>query len=549
MHCPLEVLRSFFLSLLACLIAASSSLATTWQVTPEAGTPATSFAHALASAQPGDSIRLAPGVYAGGHYRAGLSNVTITSDDPANPAIVRGGGNGLQLSDASNVTLEHLIFEQQTSNGLNIDDGGTFETPTTGLVVRNVTVRNMNATGNNDGIKLSGVTGFLIDRVTVENWGDGGSAVDPVGSHHGVIRNSIFRHSRPANSGVRPKGGSKDIAILANQFDMPASAGRAIQAGGSTGAEFFRFIDGDSGYEADQIVAAGNLIRGSQAPFSYVNIDGGTFHHNWAENPGRWAIRILNENAGNDSIVETQNGSFHDNVVQYSTGTWSQAVNDGADTLPATFDFARNQWQNTSGSTNVQLPSPEVDGQYGSISVPRVGDQIRWDFAWGHWIVNASSTAAPGALAVPNSEGLLIATPGEVAGFSPLAADPLEGSWTFTPLGSGQVQLAAQTDQVIIRSDASAAIPAVPGDFDRSGVVDAGDYTLWKRQFGVSGDALADGNGDGRVNLADYTIWRDNFGSTQAAGVNAAITISEPTSLGMLVAGTTMAIAWRNFLR
>ncbi|MEQ8835228.1 MAG: right-handed parallel beta-helix repeat-containing protein, partial [Lacipirellulaceae bacterium] len=262
---------------------------------------------ALNSAAQGDNILLEPGIYSGGRYRLGLTGVTIRSSDPGNRAIIRGGINGIQLSAPQSVTLEDLIFEQQTFNGINIDDNGNLATPASDITLRRVTFRDVGSTGNHDGVKLSGVRDFLLDQVEVFDWGEGGSAVDMVGSHRGLIQNSYFRDTDAnAASGIRPKGGSKDITIRANRIELPSGAGRAIQAGGSTGPQFFRFIDGDSDYEADSIIAEGNVVLGAASSFSFVNIDGGLFHHNYAERPDRWNVRILNENQGN-TIVDTQN--------------------------------------------------------------------------------------------------------------------------------------------------------------------------------------------------------------------------------------------------
>lgn len=502
-----------------------------------ANTPAT-FLSALRSAQPGDSIALEPGVYevstiGSAFFQSGLTDVVIHRRPGTTGEVVfRGGLEGLHLSDATNVTLENLVFEGQTGNGINIDDGGSFATPTTGVTIRNVTVRDMQSGGNSDGIKLSGVTGFVIDRVVVQNWGGAGSAIDPVGSHNGLIVNSVFQHATAGNSGVRPKGGSKNIRVLANRFEMPQGAGRAIQAGGSTDAEFFRFIEGDSGYEAREITAAGNLIVDAQAALSYVNIDGGEFHHNWLQNPRSWAARILNENPGS-AIVDTRNGVFADNVIEYDGGSWNRPVNVGPETEPQTFTFARNQWNNTSGPTSISLPVAETGGVYGSIHVPRTGDQVLWGFAWGKWMVNASLTAgAP--MAVPGAQNLLVATAGLGGEFNPSAADPFSGAWTFGP-AAAQLQLGAQDNRILIRPNASAAVPNLTGDFDRSGAVDQADYLLWKQQFGAAGPALADGNSDGRVDAADYTLWRDALsGGIGSVGVPEP---SAPTICGVLFAG------------
>lgn len=50
-----------------------------------------------------------------------------------------------------------------------------------------------------------------------------------------------------------------------------------------------------------------------------------------------------------------------------------------------------------------------------------------------------------------------------------------------------------------------------PGDYDRNGVVEQADYTVWRTSFGSTVDLTADGNGNGIVDAGDYTIWRDHF--------------------------------------
>jgi hypothetical protein len=52
----------------------------------------------------------------------------------------------------------------------------------------------------------------------------------------------------------------------------------------------------------------------------------------------------------------------------------------------------------------------------------------------------------------------------------------------------------------------------VPGDYDKSGLVDQADYNLWRSTFGSTVDLRADGNGDNVVDAADYSVWRDNLG-------------------------------------
>lgn len=84
----------------------------------------------------------------------------------------------------------------------------------------------------------------------------------------------------------------------------------------------------------------------------------------------------------------------------------------------------------------------------------------------------------------------------------------------------------------------------LPGDFNRDGVVDAGDYILWRKTFGqatASFDA-ADGNGNGIVDSNDYSVWRAHFGQSGAAGSGGSSTIPEPPlSVLLLSAALTRA--------
>ena len=408
---------------------------------------ASQFNAALSSATPGDHIVLSPGRYQGNFFQAGLSDITIRSLDISNPAILdaRGNGEALKLSSARNVTLEHFVIENFGSNGINIDDGGNWPTgKSSNIRMSDIIVRNTTPpTGNRDGIKLSGVEQFEISRVQISNWGTTGSAIDQVGTHQGVIENSRFTHSSlSGGTGVQQKGGSSDIQIRSNYFSM--NSGRAIQAGGITGDSFFRFQEGESGFEATRISAAGNIIVGGETAFSWVNIDGGEFRHNFIDRPNDWVARILNENRS-PGIVETRNGIFANNTIVFED--LRATINVGSGTHPETFVFDGNHWykaDNPDGTFDaVQLPVVEADGIYGVDPMINPDGAVAFDMEWGTWIVNPHLEDS--LISLAEFEDFFLAMPGEGSDFDPLREQPFIGDWNFTPVTDSMLTVGPQS--------------------------------------------------------------------------------------------------------
>jgi fibronectin-binding autotransporter adhesin len=76
-----------------------------------------------------------------------------------------------------------------------------------------------------------------------------------------------------------------------------------------------------------------------------------------------------------------------------------------------------------------------------------------------------------------------------------------------------------------------------PDDFNGDGVVDAGDFIMWRKGLGVN------------FNQADYDVWRANFatgagsGSTRSASASAAV--PEPSSIALLLAAAVASVVFR----
>ncbi|TWT36983.1 Soluble aldose sugar dehydrogenase YliI precursor [Posidoniimonas corsicana] len=84
---------------------------------------------------------------------------------------------------------------------------------------------------------------------------------------------------------------------------------------------------------------------------------------------------------------------------------------------------------------------------------------------------------------------------------------------------------------------------SMAGDYNRDGVVDAADYTLWRDTLGQAGSApAADGDGDKVVTLADYDVWRNAYGQSGAAPTTAA---PEPAAALLCLAALGLPLARR----
>ena len=324
---------------------------------------------ALANAKPGATILVAPGVYRGGVSQAKLRGtaerpIVIAGADATQPPVFEGGSGGLQLSSPEHVELRDFVIAGAGGNGLNIDDGGSRETPARHVVLRNLVVRDVGPEGNRDGIKLSGLDDFRVEGCRVERWGSGGSAIDMVGCHRGVIAGCTFLDARGEGAnGVQTKGGSSEIVIQRCRFQD--AGGRAVNAGGSTGLAYFRPVD--ASYEAKNITVEDcTFVRGGAA-VAFVGVNGAVVRRNTIVRPGRWVFRILQENQDARFAV-CRNGRVAENTIVFRSDEVRDTINIGGKTSPETFEFARNQWYCLDRPADtkrlVRLPVGETEGVY-----------------------------------------------------------------------------------------------------------------------------------------------------------------------------------------
>lgn len=322
------------------------------------------LSEAVDVAVPGDTIRIHEGIYSGGIFVGDLQG---TESDwihihgaPGEEIIFEGGTNAWQFTDAAYLHISNVIFEHQTGNGVNFDDGGSYETPAHHVVFQDCIFRDMDATGNNDLLKLSGLDSFQIIGCTFMNGAEGGSGIDMVGCHDGLIRNCHFENL--GSNSIQAKGGTSDIRIESNFFKNAGA--RALNLGGSTGLQFFRPIDAP--YEAARLKAYSNIFIGSQAPVAFVGSINCEFINNTIYLPEKWVMRILQETVDETRFPACGFNSFRNNII-YIDDRVTVEVNIGPNTAPETFTMSNNLWYHAENNnwTGPVLPVTDADNLVG----------------------------------------------------------------------------------------------------------------------------------------------------------------------------------------
>lgn len=141
----------------------------------------------------------------------------------------------------------------------------------------------------------------------------------------------------------------------------------------------------------------------------------------------------------------------------------------------------------------------------------QTGDQVGANPLLGPLADNGGPTKTHALL--PGSSAINAGDPAAVAGVGSVPNFDQRGA-PFTRVSGGRIDIGAVERQPIL--------PAVFGDYNQNGVVDAADYVVWRKTLAnsVTPFSGADGDGDGVVDQDDYGVWRAHFGSAvPASGV------------------------------
>jgi hypothetical protein len=317
---------------------------------------------ALGGLRAGDTLRIAPGDYPGGHHVAGLAGLTVTALDPARPPRFVGGASAWHFSRCPDLTVTHLRTRGQTDNGINLDDGGRRDEPVAGITLAHLDIREVGPRGNHDGIKGSGLVDLTIRECHVEGWG--GQGIDLVGCQRAVITGCRFvgREGFGATAGVQVKGGSAEVVVERCEFRDAGE--RPLNLGGSTGRDFVR--PPGARHEAARLIVRDNTIAGGLCAAAFVGVDGVEFSGNTILFPERWIFRILQETT-EPGFVPCRNVRVTGNRIVFRRGQIREDVNVGGGTAPETCTFADNRWfaADRPEASRPRLPVVEQGGVYG----------------------------------------------------------------------------------------------------------------------------------------------------------------------------------------
>jgi hypothetical protein len=151
------------------------------------------------------------------------------------------------------------------------------------------------------------------------------------------------------------------------------------------------------------------------------------------------------------------------------------------------------------------------------------------------------------ALAVLSTSGTvtLAAADANPAGFSESI-----GSLLLPTAGTYFARITGADDTIQLYELSLTATPILLGDYNKNGIVDTADYTVWRNSQGqsVATGSGADGDFNGQITTADYNVWRSHFGQTSGSGASTAgegfgfgTNVPEPAEIVLLI-GCVLAI-------
>jgi hypothetical protein len=180
-----------------------------------------------------------------------------------------------------------------------------------------------------------------------------------------------------------------------------------------------------------------------------------------------------------------------------------------------------------------------VNGQQSASSLPLGGFNVHrfTASAGGNIVVAISETGALGSepkVQIYGPGGLLLHTDDGTDGAS--VQFNAASSGTFTAIVTDEGNDEALSYQI---QATGVTTPVLYGDYNQNGLVDAGDYVLWRRTLAAGGTFLPNDFMPNVVDNNDYTYWRAHFG--EASNIGSALSEEALANSSTLTSGDSGA--------
>ncbi|MBV7409291.1 right-handed parallel beta-helix repeat-containing protein [Maritimibacter sp. DP1N21-5] len=335
----------------------------------------TSIQSAINASAPGDTILVHPGHYAENLVirtnqisLIAVGGPEATRIDPADSL-----RDTLEIAGADSITVTGFTLgsgtnpAKQTVHVHGVKDGTDFAT--------HVTLSgNLIERGAGDGIKLSKVSGIVVEDNTITGGGSTESALDLVGGERITIAGNRFLDM--GNIGISLKGGSKDVVVTGNTLIGVAHVG--IEIGGYTNLANYMpgFLESGLTYEILNVLVENNLVQDAgNAAFRVIG--------------GQKVAFLANTATGGNPVVKIDDSSlYHDRWASSDIGFSANSF-PGADWLVDRSQQAHilseiaglfTDWRNiaqTPAGDRTETPAPEPESpDYNTITGTRGDNKI-----------------------------------------------------------------------------------------------------------------------------------------------------------------------------
>lgn len=438
------------------------------------GAPFRTLHAACLVAQPGDTIQMLAGSFAG--WPIGVPNLALNGTF-ANPIKIQGdpaGGtqincalnsavNGIRLTSSKFVLIQDLKIVGFSDHGVSLDGNLSGSPRGHHIILRKLTVQNGLATAN-EGIRLFEVDSSIVEECDIDlAVGSGVSA--PLAVRHGfhdIVRNNYVHDS--FRCGIKVRTQSRDLLIIGNKLENIAD--RGIELDGFRNA------------------AVANLMVNVFSPLVFEAAEEPLAANNTIYR-ARQIVLWFSTPVGDPYI--TRNGRVVNNIFVFNNAELNNYANSGAGTFPATFAYENNLWYSldSPGFTGPTLAAPETGGKY-QVN-PQFGDVAGGDF---HLALASGARASGLTLTdVPRDfDGFLYATPRALGAFeAPPALRVLDLTPAPGSTGPAPVEVDVDCNNNVSAGTVSGASVFVTGSGGDSTFSDGNEVTIVPNGVAVNG--------------------------------------------------------------